>query len=116
MRMVACGHTMAHLPQSMQMSGSQIGISVAMARFSYLAVPVGKVPSTGRADTGRRSPSPAMSSDVTRFTKSGAESGTVWTMERVAVTAAGTCTWCRAARAASMAAKFCSTTVRPRRP
>ena len=34
MRMAACGQTMAHLPQSMQMSGSQIGISVAMARFS----------------------------------------------------------------------------------
>ena len=35
MRMVACGQTMAHLPQSMQMSGSQIGISLAIARFSY---------------------------------------------------------------------------------
>ena len=34
MRMVACGQTMAHLPQSMQMSGSQIGISWAIARFS----------------------------------------------------------------------------------
>jgi hypothetical protein len=43
MRMVVCGQTMAHLPQSMQMSGSQMGISLAMARFSYLAVPVGKV-------------------------------------------------------------------------
>ena len=27
MRMTACGQTIAHLPQSMQMSGSQIGIS-----------------------------------------------------------------------------------------
>ena len=34
MRMAAWGHTMAHRPQSMQMSGSQIGISAAMARFS----------------------------------------------------------------------------------
>ena len=34
MRMVAWGQTMAHLPQSMQMSGSKIGISWAMARFS----------------------------------------------------------------------------------
>ena len=47
--MVACGQTIAHLPQSMQMSGSQIGISSAMARFSYRAVPVGNVPSTGSA-------------------------------------------------------------------
>ena len=30
----ACGQTMAHLPQSMQIVGSQIGISWAMARFS----------------------------------------------------------------------------------
>ena len=116
MRMVAWGQTMAHLPQSMQMSGSQIGISVAMARFSYFAVPVGNVPSTGSAETGSRSPSPAMRMEVTRFTKSGAESGTVWTIERVDVTVAGTCTLWRAARAASIAAKFCSTTVRPRRP
>src|SRR5688572_28165209 len=41
-RIAAWGHTMAHLPQSMQMSGSQIGMSWAIARFSYLAVPVGK--------------------------------------------------------------------------
>ena len=34
MRIVACGHTMAHLPQSMQMSGSQIRISLAIARSS----------------------------------------------------------------------------------
>src|SRR6188472_98984 len=37
MRIVACGQTMAHLPQSMQMSGSQIGISWAIARFPYRA-------------------------------------------------------------------------------
>ena len=63
---VACGQTMAHLPQSMQMSLSQMGISWAMARFSYWAVPVGNVPSTGRADTGNRSPSPAIRGTVTR--------------------------------------------------
>src|SRR5674476_1672113 len=38
-----CGHTIAHLPQSIQMSGSQIGISWASALFSYHVVPVGKV-------------------------------------------------------------------------
>src|SRR5665647_3272536 len=60
-----CGHTIAHLPQSMQMSGSQIGISWASARFSYRVVPVGKVPSTGNALTGSRCPSPARMRAVT---------------------------------------------------
>ena len=32
---------MAHLPQSMQIAGSQIGISWAIARFSYFVVPEG---------------------------------------------------------------------------
>ena len=36
----------------MQTSGSQTGISVARLRFSYWAVPVGKVPSLGNALTG----------------------------------------------------------------
>jgi hypothetical protein len=116
MRMVACGHTTAHLPQSMQMSGSQIGMVLAMARFSYAAVPVGNVPSTGMADTGSRSPSPAMSSAVTRWTKSGAASGTVSATARSLVTSAGTSTRRSAASEVSMAAKFCSTTVRPRLP
>ena len=50
-RIVAWGQTIAHLPQSMQIAGSQTGIFWAMARFSYFAVPVGNVPSTGqRAD------------------------------------------------------------------
>ena len=42
MRMAACGQTMAHLPQSMQMASSQMGISWAMARFSHLVVAVVK--------------------------------------------------------------------------
>jgi len=33
-RIAAWGQTMAHLPQSMQIEGSQMGISAAMARFS----------------------------------------------------------------------------------
>ena len=52
MRIVACGHTMAHLPQSMHRSGSQTGSSAASLRFSSFVVPVGNVPSTGSADTG----------------------------------------------------------------
>ena len=76
MRMAACGQTMAHLPQSMQIDSSQMGICCAMARFSHCVVAVGKVPSTGMALTGSRSPWPAMMRAVTSFTKSGAASGT----------------------------------------
>ena len=75
-RIVACGQTIAHLPQSMQIAGSQIGIIWAIARFSYFAVPVGNVPSTGSALTGSRSPSPAIRREVIRATKSGTSSGT----------------------------------------
>ena len=75
-RIVACGQTIAHLPQSMQMAGSQIGSSWAIARFSYIAVPVGNVPSTGSALTGNWSPSPAISRAVIRATKSGTSSAT----------------------------------------
>ena len=56
--------------------GSQIGTSAAMVRFSQRDVPVGQVPSTGNADTGSRSPLPAIKTDVTCRTKSGASSGT----------------------------------------
>ena len=59
MRMTACGQTMAHLPHWMQVFVSHTGISSAMLRFSHLAVPVGKVPSAGKALTGSMSPWPA---------------------------------------------------------
>ena len=74
--MAACGQTSAHFAQSMQMDGSQIGISWAIERFSYWAVPVGNVPSAGRALTGRSSPTPAIIAPVTSLTKGGAVSGT----------------------------------------
>ena len=41
------------------------------------AVPVGQVPSTGKALTGSRSPLPAIITAVTRWTKSGASSATI---------------------------------------
>ena len=85
-RIVACGQTIAHLPQSMQMAGSQIGIVWAIARFSYLAVPVGNVPSAGSALTGNRSPSPAISREVIRATKSGTSSATGVVVGRSLVT------------------------------
>ena len=55
-RMVACGQTIAHLLHWMQSASSQTGISRAMFRFSHCAVAVAKVPSTGKAETGRLSP------------------------------------------------------------
>src|SRR3954468_12599947 len=70
MRIAACGQTITHFPQSMHRSGSQIGISVAMHRFSICEVAVGKVPSGGNALTGSRSPWPASIVAVTRWTKS----------------------------------------------
>ncbi len=48
-----------------------------MLRFSYLVVPTGQAPSGGKAETGSRSPLPAIITAVTRLTKSGALSGTV---------------------------------------
>ena len=113
-RIVACGQTIAHLPQSMQIDGSQIGIIWAIARFSYRAVPVGNVPSTGSALTGSRSPSPAIRRDVTRATKSGASSGTVRSSARRLVTRAQQVTWARRSRDRSMAAKLRATTASPR--
>ena len=61
----------------MQIPSSQTGISRAIARFSHCAVPVGQVPSTGKADTGSRSPLPSIITACTRLTKSGAAAGTV---------------------------------------
>src|SRR5262245_18345559 len=70
-RIAACGHTIAHLLHRMQMVGSQTGICAAMLRSSHCAVPVGHVPSTGNALTGRRSPLPSSITAVTRRMKSG---------------------------------------------
>src|SRR5262249_8984363 len=55
-RITECGQTIAHLPHWMQVFVSHIGISSARLRFSHLAVPVGNVPSQGKALTGRLSP------------------------------------------------------------
>ncbi len=113
MRIVACGQTMAHLPQSMQTSGSQIGMVWAMARFSYLVVPLGKVPSTGSALTGSRSPSPAITREVKRATKSGTSTGTGGVVGRSLLTLpSGTCA--RRSSELSMARKLRWTMASPR--
>jgi predicted amidohydrolase len=51
-RIAACGQNSAHLLHWMQSFVSQTGISAAMSRFSQRAVPVGQVPSGGKALTG----------------------------------------------------------------
>src|SRR5438445_6958633 len=51
-RMTACGQTMAHLPHWIHVFVSHTGISRARLRFSHFAVPVGNVPSQGKALTG----------------------------------------------------------------
>src|SRR5262245_21763202 len=96
--MVACGQTNAHLLHWIQTFGSQIGTSSAMRRFSQRVVAVGQVPATGPADTGSRSPLPAIITAVTRRTNSGAFSGisaALWNRE---VARSGTFTSWRLAR------------------
>ena len=90
--MVACGQTRAHLLHWMQIFASQMGTSSAMVRFSHFVVPSGQVPSTGKAETGSRSPLPAIISAVTRWTKSGASSGTMGAWRSVVVARSGTAT------------------------
>ena len=90
MRIVACGQPSEHRPHWMQIFGSQMGMSWAMLRFSYCVVPVGKVPSTGRALTGRSSPRLAIIMPSTSLTNAGALAGTGGTMcEASSVTLAG---------------------------
>ena len=55
-RMVACGQMATHFKHWMQIFSSQTGMSSARLRFSYCAVPVGNVPSSGNALTGSSSP------------------------------------------------------------
>ncbi len=72
----ACGQIIEQKLHWTQMSGCQIGISSAIARFSNWLVPVGHVPSGGNALTGSSSPRPSSKRRVTRCTKSGASGGT----------------------------------------
>ena len=76
MRIEACGQTSEQRPHWMQTSASQMGISWAMLRFSYIVVAVGNVPSTGIALTGRSSPRLAIIIPSTSFTNGGAPAGT----------------------------------------
>ncbi len=87
----------------MQTSASQTGMVIAMLRFSYCAVAVGKVPSIGIAETGSASPLPSMIFAVTSCTNSGAWAGTAGGSSRVLVTSAGIAISCMLARAMSTA-------------
>jgi hypothetical protein len=79
-------------------------------------VPTGQVPSTGNALTGKRSPLPASSTEVTRRTKSGAPDGTIGGRRRGDVAAAGTGTSFRCKAARAMAERLRRTTSSPRLP
>ncbi len=111
--MLAWGQTMAHLPQSMQIDSSQTGMLWAIARFSYLVVPVGNVPSAGNALTGSMSPSPAIRTAVTFLMKSGALSGTE-NMADLLLLGVPSFTWAIRPIDMSIAAKLRSTTAWPR--
>ncbi len=100
----------------MQIVGSQIGISRAIDRRSHWAVSVGNVPSTGSAETGRKSPSPASIIAVTFCTNAGAPAGTTSGRYRSDVASEGTFTSCSESSAASTAASFLATIVSPRLP
>ena len=69
--MTLCGQTKLQLPHWMHVSGSHSATNSEIRRFSYVVVPLGKVPSTGRALTGRDSPRPAIIAAVTVRTNSG---------------------------------------------
>ena len=116
MRIAACGHTSGQIAHWVQMVSSQIGISCAMLRFSHCVVPVGKVPSTGSADTGSRSPLPSSIIAVTRCTKSGAARGTAGRRVSAESARPGSGTSRSAASDASTAAKLRFSTVSPRLP
>ncbi len=116
MRIAACGHTSEQIAHWVQSCASQIGISRAMLRFSHCVVPVGKVPSTGIADTGSRSPLPSSIIAVTRCTKSGAALGTMGRRDISESARAGTFTSAMAASEPSTAAKLRASTVSPRLP
>ena len=116
MRIAACGHVSGQIAHCVQMVSSQIGISWAMLRFSHCAVPVGKVPSTGIAETGSRLPLPSSIIAVTRCTKSGADSATAERRVRAESAWSGSGTSRNAASDASTAAKLRFSTVSPRLP
>jgi uncharacterized membrane protein required for colicin V production len=112
----ACGQIIEQRLHCTHRSGSQIGTSRAMRRFSYRLVPVGQVPSGGKALTGSRSPRPSRSSRVTRWTNSGASAGTVGRRTGVASAVTGTAISWSTAMVPSIAAVLRRTTSGPRRP
>ena len=116
MRMAACGHISGQSAHWVQMSASQIGISCAMLCFSHCEVALGKVPSTGSADTGSRSPLPSSIMAVIRWTKSGAARETTGRRCSAESARAGTFTSHSAASDWSTAAKLRLNTVSPRLP
>jgi len=99
----------------MHASGSHSAITSEMFRFSYLVVPEGKVPSTGRALTGSESPVPNSMDAVTLRTNSGAPAGTGGIIDVSETGTAGTSTRCNSDTEVSTASSFLATTSAPLR-
>ena len=79
---------------------------MAMFRFSHWVVAEGKVPSTGKLDTGNWLPRRAMIGATTSLTNSGASGATTGGMSKSLVTLSTTSTRNRLAMAWSTAAKL----------
>ena len=109
-RITLCGQTNEQFPHWMQMPASQAGTVAEMPRFSHCDVPLGKVPSTGNALTGRSSPRPASIADTTSLTNGGAPAATIGSRRLVPDALAGTGTSSSAASVRSTASKFFFTT------
>src|SRR5579859_4695584 len=100
----------------MHSESSHTGISRAMLRLSHFEVPVGNVPSGGRALTGKPSPCPEIIAARTSRTNEGAREETGGRILKLLEACFGTCTSWRLARVASTAAKFLCTTASPSFP
>ncbi len=101
MRIAACGQTSAHRPHWMQISGSQIGISWAMLRFSNLRGAGGKrAVDRHRADRQQRRPGRRSWPGVTPLDERRGDVVAAGGSRRCSlVTCSGTFTSCRAASA-----------------
>ncbi len=113
-RMAAWGQTRAQRAQSMQMSGSQIGISAAMLRFSHLVVPVGKRAVDGQCADRQQIALAGHHPGRHALHEVGSFVGTTGGTSRVLVTSAGISSLCNAATDASTAAVLRRSTTSPR--
>jgi len=69
-RIAACGQYTVQRLQVVHFVESQIGMSVAMPRFSYFVVPMGTMPAAEKRETGRSLPSREREGSMTWVTNS----------------------------------------------